>query len=204
MTNQTGSPQLLVPSSRTPFACSVPQNFHLEISLCRNAPSNLIPVYPLDIIHFTKRSHGFITTSHHLSVLGSVSLLIPQDPPDNFFLHICLIYSRCRSLCLQSHRHSSGRISLRPGPLHLPSNRDFFLFVQVHPLNASAHEDKEEARQQAEEGSYRRQEERWTMVDAKVVRRADGDSPMEGKLLQSIQDLDPHQIHHYDGQQTQG
>lgn len=41
------------------------------------------------------------------------------------------------------------------------------------------------------------------MLDAEMEGRAAGDSLMEDKLLQSVQYLDPHQIHHQHCQQTQ-
>lgn len=75
--------------------------------------------------------------------------------------------------------------------------------MQPYPLNTPTNQDEEEASQQAEEDSDGSQEERRTVLDAEVERGATGDSLMPGKLLQSVQDLDPHQIHHHHSKQAQ-
>lgn len=66
-----------------------------------------------------------------------------------------------------------------------------------------ANQDGEQAGQQAEEDGDRGQEERGAVLDAEVERGATRDSLLAGELLQSVQDLDPHQVHQQHGQQGQ-
>lgn len=80
--------------------------------------------------------------------------------------------------------------------------RDFVIAVQLFTLDASADQDEEEAGQQAEEDGHRSQEERGAVLDAEMESRAARGFLVEGKLIQSVQDLDPHQIHHHHDEQT--
>lgn len=81
--------------------------------------------------------------------------------------------------------------------------KNFVSFIQLCPLNASTNEDEKQTSQKAEENSNRSQEEWGTMLDTEMEGGAAEDSLMEGKLLQSVQDLDPHQIHHHHCQKTE-
>lgn len=81
--------------------------------------------------------------------------------------------------------------------------RNFVSLLQLCIVNTLANQDKEQPRKQAEEDSDGSQEEWGAMLDGEMEGGTAGDSLMEGKLLQSVQYLDPHQIHHHHCQQTQ-
>lgn len=75
---------------------------------------------------------------------------------------------------------------------HCPPVAALCTTLHLHPANAPAHLEEQQAGQQAEEDGDRSQQERRAVLKAEVEGRAPGRPAMVDHLLQGVQDLDPH------------